>query len=272
VWLPPLSLLAALGARGSRGWCAGAGGGGLSGDRRRRALDAWRSSTVPRLYGAIGLTGPDPVREVANALRREIEPGDPVWVVNYHPVLHVMAKAGLATRYTFPAQLVGPYWRVTGIDPNEEVERILASNPTAIVIDRGWWPDVRPRIAAMIEEALAEHYDLAAVVYEERGPVEVWRLRDTTAEFFDRCIAVSCPQAPGANPPFAWLADFRRAASAASSRFKDLCRWYGRPGGGRGSVPPARPQPASRSRGRRRISEDRGRRFVPPPSAPFPSV
>jgi len=29
----------------------------------------------------------------------------------------------------------------------------------------------------MIEEALAEHYDLAAVVWEERGPVEVWRLR-----------------------------------------------------------------------------------------------
>ena len=29
----------------------------------------------------------------------------------------------------------------------------------------------------MIEEALAERYDLASVVYEDRGPVEVWRLR-----------------------------------------------------------------------------------------------
>jgi hypothetical protein len=29
----------------------------------------------------------------------------------------------------------------------------------------------------MIEEALAENYDLVAVVFEERGPVEVWRLR-----------------------------------------------------------------------------------------------
>ena len=29
----------------------------------------------------------------------------------------------------------------------------------------------------MIEEALAERYDLASVVYEERGPVEIWRLR-----------------------------------------------------------------------------------------------
>ena len=106
-----------------------------------------------------------------------IDPGDPIWVVNYHPTLYVLADAGLATRYAFPAQLVGPYWRVTGIDPYEEVARILASNPQALVIDRGWWPNIRPRIAAMIEEALAEHYDLASVVWEERGPVEVWRLR-----------------------------------------------------------------------------------------------
>ena len=66
---------------------------------------------------------------------------------------------------------------VTGIDPNEEVARILATNPQVIVVDRGWWPRVRPRIATMIEEALAERYDLASVVYEDRGPVEVWRLR-----------------------------------------------------------------------------------------------
>jgi hypothetical protein len=178
IWLPPLSLLAALGARrlaraARPGLVVAAFAlvvGGV-------AVDAWRSSTVPRLYGAIGLTGPDPVREAAAALRREIDPGDAAWVVNYHPALYVLAEAGLATRYAFPAQLVGPYWSVTGIDPNEEVARILSTTPRAIVIDRGWWPNVRPRIAAMIEEALAENYDLAAVVQEERGPVEVWRLR-----------------------------------------------------------------------------------------------
>ncbi len=178
IWLPPLSLLAALGARrlarvARPGLVVTAftvlvGGVGL---------DAWRSSTVPMLYSAIGLGGPDPVREVAAAIRREIEPGDRIWVVNYHPALYVLSGAGLATRYAFPGQLVGPYWRVTGIDPNEEVERILASNPQVIVVDRGWWPRVRPRIAAMIEEVLAERYDLESVVYEDRGPVEIWRLR-----------------------------------------------------------------------------------------------
>ena len=178
IWLPPLCLLAALGAR-RLAHAARAGlvvpafallVGGVT-------LDAWRSSTVPELYGAIGLGGPDPVREVAAAIRREIDPGDKIWVANYHPVLYVLANAGLATRYAFPGQLVGQHWRVTGIDPNEEVARILASNPQVIVVDRGWWPRVRPRIAAMIEEALAERYDLASVVYEERGPVEIWRLK-----------------------------------------------------------------------------------------------
>lgn len=178
IWLPPLCLLGALGARrlarAARPGLVVAAFALIVGGV---AVDAWRSSTVPRLYGAIGLGGPDPVREVAAALRRVIEPGEPVWIVNYHPTVYVLAQAGLATRYAFPAQLVGPYWRVTGIDPNEEVARILASAPQALVIDRGWWPNVRPRIAAMIEETLAETYDLAAVVQEERGPVEVWRLR-----------------------------------------------------------------------------------------------
>jgi hypothetical protein len=178
MWLPPLSLLAALGARRlARATRPGLVVAAFALIVGGVALDAWRSSTVPRLYGAIGLTGPDPVREVAAALRREIAPGDAIWVVNYHPAIYVLAGAGLATRYAFPAQLVGPYWSVTGIDPNEEVARILATTPKAIVIDRGWWPNVRPRIAAMIEEALAENYDLAAVAQEERGPVEVWRLR-----------------------------------------------------------------------------------------------
>lgn len=178
IWLPPLCLLAALGARrlarAARPGLVVAAFALLVGGV---TVDAWRSSTVPRLYGAVGLGGPDPVREVAEAIRREIDPGDPIWVVNYHPTLYVLANARLATRYAFPAQLVGPYWRVTGIDPYEEVARILASNPEVIVVDRGWWPNIRPRIATMIEDALAENYDLASVVWEERGPVEVWRLR-----------------------------------------------------------------------------------------------
>lgn len=178
IWLPPLCLLAALGARrlarAARPGLVVAAFALLVGGV---AMDAWRSSTVPRLYAAIGLSEPDPVREVAAAVRREIQPGEPIWVVNYHPAIYVLAEAGLATRYAFPAQLVGRYWSVTGIDPHREVARILATAPRVIVVDRGWWPAVRPRIAAMLEEALAENYELTAAVPEERGPVEIWRLR-----------------------------------------------------------------------------------------------
>ncbi len=72
------------------------------------AVDAWRSSSVPRLYGAIGLTGPDPVREVANALRREIEPGDAVWVVNYHPALYVLARLASPPATPSPRSWLAP--------------------------------------------------------------------------------------------------------------------------------------------------------------------
>lgn len=178
IWLPPLSLLAALGARrlarAARPGLVVAAFALLVGGV---AVDAWRSSAIPRLYGTIGLSGPDPVRDVAAAVRREITPGEPIWVVNYHPTVYVLAEAGLATRYAFPAQLVGRYWSVTGTDPHGEVARILAATPQVIVVDRGWWPGVRPRIAAMVDEALAENYELADVVSEERGPVEIWRLR-----------------------------------------------------------------------------------------------
>jgi hypothetical protein len=46
-----------------------------------------------------------------------------------------------------------------------------------LVIDRGWWPNVRRRAAILIEAALEEQYELVATVPEERGPVEIWRLR-----------------------------------------------------------------------------------------------
>jgi len=141
------------------------------------ALDAWRVAALPRLDRGIGLGAPDPVRRTAAAVRAEIDPGDPIWVVNYHPVVYVLADAAVSTRYAFPAHLAGPFYRVTGVDSYAEITRILESHPRVLVIDRGWWPSVRRRAAILIEAALDEQYELVATVPEERGPVEIWRLR-----------------------------------------------------------------------------------------------
>ncbi len=178
LWLPSLSLLAALGAWAlvDRVWPARAalGFAVLIGSI---AVNAWAADAIPRLRAGIGLHAPDPVREVARAVAAVIVPGDPVLMANYHPVVIALSGAGLATRYAFPPHFTGLYGGVTGIDIDAEVARVLAERPAAIVVDRGWWHAIRPTAQAMLTTALAEGYVLAASVPEERGLVEVWRRR-----------------------------------------------------------------------------------------------
>lgn len=177
--LPPLCLLAALGARRLARHLA---------PRRVRpvfavaiaaaALDAWVGAAVPRLYNPVGLTRPDPVRVVAAAIAARIVPGEPIWVVNYLPVVHVLAGAGLATRYAFPPHLVGPYAAVTGIDADAEIARILASRPTLLIVYRGWWQQMRPEAAALVAAALVRSYRREVEIAEAIGAVELWRRID----------------------------------------------------------------------------------------------
>jgi 4-amino-4-deoxy-L-arabinose transferase-like glycosyltransferase len=178
MWLPPLALLAALGA-----WRLARL---LRGGRRHLAFAAivaavvvqsWLGALVPRLDRGIGFALPDPVREVAAAVRAELAPGETIFVANYHPVVYFLAGAAVPTRFAFPAHLTGPFHRVTGIDADAELRRILDSRPRVIVVDRGWWWSVRPEAAALIEAALDADHELAATVAEERGPVEIWRRR-----------------------------------------------------------------------------------------------
>jgi 4-amino-4-deoxy-L-arabinose transferase-like glycosyltransferase len=176
--LPPLALLAMLGARAvARGIGARHVGRLAVAALVLAGLDALTRMAVPRLYDPAGLTRPDPVREVAAALAAHVAPGDPVWVVNYPPVVHVLAGAGLSTRYVFPQHLTGAHAAVTGIDADAEVRRILDSRPAALVVYRGWWLQVRPALRPVIEAALAGSYARVAEIDEALGPVEIWTRR-----------------------------------------------------------------------------------------------
>lgn len=178
IWLSPLCLLAAFGA-----WRLA----GLARPARARLVflaiigvvmvDSFLGAFVPRLDRGIGFAVPDPVREVAAAVRAVLEPGEVAFVANYHPTVYFLSGAEVPSRFVFPAQLTGGFESVAGIDTNEELRRILAANPPAIVVDRGWWWSMRPMAAELIEAALEDRYVLAASIKEERGPVEVWRLR-----------------------------------------------------------------------------------------------
>ncbi len=138
---------------------------------------ALRDEALYRLRSGAGLWRPDPPREVARVLAAELPPRAPVFLANYHVAVIFLAGMEPASRFVFPAQLTGHYAEVLPVNPDEEIARILASRPAAIVIDRGWTHVIRAEALAAIEIALAEAYERAAAVAEERGPVEIWRLR-----------------------------------------------------------------------------------------------
>jgi hypothetical protein len=177
--LPPLSLLAAAGAwaiaqslRPARPvWLLGLIVAAMT-------VNAWVTDAARRIETGPGFRKPDPVRLVAQAVRDTVPAGAPVWIANYHPVVYVLAGVAVPTRYAFPAHLAGWYSGVTGIDADAEIDRVLASRPAAIVVDRGWWTAIRPPIRGVIEAALARDYVFAARVLEANGPVEIYRLKD----------------------------------------------------------------------------------------------
>jgi hypothetical protein len=176
VWLPPLSLLAALGL-----WQL-AGRVSLMQPRRLYMVLAAVLAANPLSYEAArlfdrgpGLMHRDPVREVSAAMAAALSPGETAFVANYHPTTYVLSGAALATRFAFPAHLTGSFARLAGTDIEGELERVLATRPRVIVVDRGWMHTMRPEAAAQVEAALRNGYALSATVDERRGPVEIWR-------------------------------------------------------------------------------------------------
>jgi len=176
LWLPPLALLAACGVWSLARFLAPQRWAAVFGVLLAvLATDSWADRAAVRVWEGVGIRFADPVRGVAAALRGTITPGQTVLIANYHPVVYVLADAGLPGRFVFPAQLTGHFGNVAGIDMDEEVARILAARPAAIVVDRGWMKELRPSVVAMLAETLERHYTLAATVPEERGPVEIFR-------------------------------------------------------------------------------------------------
>lgn len=176
IWMPPMAILAAMGA-----WR-------LARLARPRiavtlfaalvavvAVEAWRQEATVRVGRGFGIWSADPVQEVAKAIKARIAPGEAIFIANYHPVVYALTDAALPTRFVFPAHLTGSFTQVSDIDTDAEVRRILAAKPRIVVVDRGWWAQLRPSAAAILTEVLDRDYVLDTRVAEERGPVELWR-------------------------------------------------------------------------------------------------
>lgn len=176
LWLPPLALLATLGAwrlvelldsRHAALLMAGVVG--------VVAITAWQYEFAQRFQRGIGFHQPDPVQEVAAVIRREGARGDTVFVANYHTTVYFLVGAPLPTRYIFPGHITGPFFDVPADAMTEELARVLTAAPRFIVVDRGWWNVMHESAQEQIAQALHAHYAIIGRVQEERGEVEVWR-------------------------------------------------------------------------------------------------
>lgn len=179
ILFPPLCLLAALGlAAAAERWVLAA--------HRAPALAAVAAILVampvvaglsPRLAHGFGLRAADPPRQVAELARDILDPGQTLFVANWHPITYVLAGREPPTRFAFPGHLTGLHAGLTGIDADAELARVLARTPAVIVVSRPRWEQMRPEAGAAIEATLAARYELAGHVEDEGGVVEVWRLR-----------------------------------------------------------------------------------------------
>ncbi len=174
ILMAPLSILAAMGAW-QLAWKLRAGLAlpAFVGMVGAVALHAWAIDTLPRLER--GWDIPDPPRQVAEIIRQQIRRGEPIFIANYHPAVYVMSGAGVPTRFAFPGHLTCEWDRVTGVDADAEVKRILAERPRIIVVDRGYWRTMRRRVRVNIGNALKRSYVKVAEVQEVAGMVEIWR-------------------------------------------------------------------------------------------------
>jgi 4-amino-4-deoxy-L-arabinose transferase-like glycosyltransferase len=181
LWLPPLSLLAAIGAwRVARHV--------MRAERQRPgfallvgaiAANAWLVELHDRAERGPGWPHRDPVREVAAAVATAAGPGGDAFIANYHPSVYVISGARLSTRFPFPAHLTGVFEDLSDTNTLAELDRVLAARPRAIVVDRGWLHTMRPEAASRVLATVESDYELFATVAEYRGPVEIFRVRET---------------------------------------------------------------------------------------------
>jgi 4-amino-4-deoxy-L-arabinose transferase-like glycosyltransferase len=179
ILFPPLCLLAALGlATAVERWALPV--------HRGRALGAVAAILVamplvgglsPRIAHGLGLRAADPPRQVAELAADILDPGQALFIANWHPITYVLAGREPPTRFAFPGHLTGLHAGLTGIDADAELARVLDGTPAVIVVSRPRWTQMRPEARAAIEAALAARYEIAGRVEDEGGVVEVWRLR-----------------------------------------------------------------------------------------------
>lgn len=106
----------------------------------------------------LNLDQPDAARRIAAMIRDDREPRPTAWVMSNGPlIIYLEAQLPLPTRFAFAGHLTGNGW-FSPTDQMAEVQRILDSHPTFLVLDRRSWRDVRPEVRALVEATIARDF------------------------------------------------------------------------------------------------------------------
>ncbi len=71
---------------------------------------------------------------IGEYIKKRINRNDYIYVVDYEPIIYVLAQAKIPTRYAYPAFLVGNISKLTGIDPIQELNNIIMQKKPIYVI------------------------------------------------------------------------------------------------------------------------------------------
>lgn len=120
----------------------------------------------------------------AVAAAARLAPGERLWVHDGWPALYRLTRSPLPTRWAFPGSLNTANEAsaaALGVDPTAEVRRLLATRPAVIVTERPAFERGNRATLALVEQALAARYRLAADVPTAGGARHrlVYRLRST---------------------------------------------------------------------------------------------
>jgi hypothetical protein len=115
----------------------------------------------------------DAARQAAVDIKKDLRPGDSLYVVGFMPVVYYLTGAEIPTRFAFtglPNRLYPGRDGCTWVEPRVELQRVLDSNPRFILVEQGvFYADLPPELRTPLDERLAERYRLRATF--EQHPI-----------------------------------------------------------------------------------------------------
>ncbi len=108
----------------------------------------------------------DAARQVAADIRRDLRPGDAVYVVGRMPIVYHLTGAAIPTRFAFTGLPNREYPGRDGcpwVPPAEELRRVLDARPRFVVVERGaFLEQLPPELRGLLLERLGVGYRLRA--------------------------------------------------------------------------------------------------------------